>query len=65
MKANRRSPVNALRMLMLPAPERAAARAERRAEEQMRRERDNEHSAERRAARLQAEAWRSRDGWHL
>jgi hypothetical protein len=65
MKANRRSPVRALRTLMLPRPEREAARAERRAEERMRRERDNEHSAERRAARVQAEAWRSRDGWHL
>jgi hypothetical protein len=64
MKANHRSPINALRMLMLPGPERAAARAERRAEERMRRERDNEYSAERRAARVQAEAWRSRDGWH-
>ena len=43
---------------MLPRDERAAARAERRAEAQMRRERDNLHSAERRAARLQAEARR-------
>jgi hypothetical protein len=60
MKANRRSPIRALRMLMLPRDERAAARAERRAEERMRRERDNEHSAERRAARVQAEAWRDR-----
>jgi hypothetical protein len=58
MKANRRSPVRAIRTLMLPRDERAAARAERRAEAQMRRERDNEHSAERRAARAEAEAWR-------
>lgn len=58
MKANRRSPIRALRTLMLPRDERAAARAERRAEAQMRRERDNLHSAERRAARLQAEARR-------
>ena len=50
-------------MLMLPRDERAAARSERRAEEQMRRERDNEHSAERRAARVQAEAWRERSGY--
>ena len=63
MKANRRSPVRALRTLMLPRDERAAARAERRAEEQMRRERDNQHSAERRAARVDAEEWRSRSGY--
>jgi hypothetical protein len=35
-------------------------RAERHAEEQMRRERDNAHSAERRAARVAAEEWRAR-----
>lgn len=64
MRANRWSRVRQLRELALPRDERAAARAERRAEEQMRRERDNEHSAERRAARVEAEAWRSRDGWH-
>jgi hypothetical protein len=63
MKANRRSPVRALRTLLLPPAERAAARAERRAEAQMRRERDNEHSAERRAARVQAQAWRDRSGY--
>jgi hypothetical protein len=63
MKANRRSPINALRMLMLPRPERAAARAERRAEERMRRERDNPHSAERRAASVDAQAWRDRSGY--
>jgi hypothetical protein len=63
MKANHRSPIRALRTLMLPRDERAAARAERRAEERMRLERDNPHSAERRAARVQAEAWRSRDGY--
>jgi hypothetical protein len=62
MKANRRSPVRALRTLMLPRAERAAARAERQAEARMRRERDNEHSAERRAAQLQGEAWRDRHG---
>jgi hypothetical protein len=66
MKANRRSPVRALRLLMLPRDERAAARAERQVEARMRKERDNEHSAERRAAALQAEAWRTRhgEGWH-
>lgn len=63
MKANRRSPIRALRTLLLPRSERAAARAERRAEERMRRERDNEHSAERRAARVDAEAWRDRAGY--
>ncbi len=65
MKANRRSPIRALRTLTLPRDERAAARAERRAEAQMRLERDNPHSAERRAAAAEAEAWRSRhgEGW--
>jgi hypothetical protein len=61
MKANRRSPMRALRTRMLPRDERAAARAERSAEAQMRRERDNEHSAERRAAAPQAEANRYGD----
>jgi hypothetical protein len=40
----------------LPRAEREAARAERHAEEQMRRERDNTHTPERRAAALEAEA---------
>jgi len=60
MKANRRRPIEALRTLALPRAERAAIRAERHAEAQMRRERDNEHSADRRAARAAAEAWRDR-----
>jgi hypothetical protein len=63
MKANHRSPMRALREFALPRDERAAARAERRVESRMRRERDNEHSAERRAAALQAEADRSRGAW--
>jgi hypothetical protein len=42
----------------LPRAEREAARAERRAEEQMRRERDNTHTPERRAAAREAEAKR-------
>jgi hypothetical protein len=63
MKANRRSPMRALRALALPRDERAAARAERQAEARMRRERDNPNSAERRAARTQAEAWRDRSGY--
>jgi hypothetical protein len=54
--------MRALRELALPRDERAAARAERRVEA-MRRERDNEHSAERRAAALQAEANRYRGDW--
>jgi hypothetical protein len=62
MKANRRSPMRTLRFWMLPRDERAAARAEREAEARMRRERDNEHSAERRAARAEAESWRDRHG---
>ncbi len=41
--------------LALPRPERRAARAERQAEDAMRRMRDNPHSAERRAARIEAE----------
>jgi hypothetical protein len=61
MKANHRSPIRALRTLMLPRDERTAARAERRAEERMRRERDNVHSAERRAAGVDAESWRNRN----
>jgi hypothetical protein len=63
MKANRRSPIGALRTLTLSRDERAAARAERRVEAQMRRERDNEHSAERRAAARQAEANRYGGEW--
>jgi hypothetical protein len=63
MKANRWSRLRTLRELSLPRAERVAARAERRAEEQMRRERDNPHSAERRADRAQADAWRARGGW--
>ena len=41
--------------LRLPAPERAAARSERRVEAELRRERDNEYTAERRAAAVEAE----------
>lgn len=41
--------------LRLPGPERAAARAERAVEAQFRRERDNEWTAERRAAAVEAE----------
>jgi hypothetical protein len=52
-----------LRELRMPRAERAAARAERRAEEAMRRERDNRHSAERRAAAIEAERRRYPAGW--
>jgi hypothetical protein len=51
----RRSPVVVIREWRLPAPERRAARAERRTEAQLRRERDSEWTAERRAAALEAE----------
>ena len=44
-----------LRELRLPKPEREAAKAERRVEAQIRAERDNPHTAERRAAALEAE----------
>jgi hypothetical protein len=50
-----RSPAALVREWRLPAPERRAARAERRAEAQIRRERDSEWTAERRAAALEAE----------
>jgi hypothetical protein len=51
--------VDRLRELRLPKPEREAAKAERRAEAQIRLERDNQYSAERRAAALEAELRRS------
>jgi hypothetical protein len=53
-----------LREMRMPRDERAAARAERRAEEMMRLQRDNPYSAERRAARREAERWRSTAGGH-
>jgi hypothetical protein len=60
MVRDRRSPLRALRELLLPRAERAAARAERRAEAAMRRERDNPETPERRAAAVEAEARRYR-----
>ena len=51
----RENAIRYVRELSLPKPERRAARAERRAEEEMRRMRDNPHSAERRADRIEAE----------
>ncbi len=50
--------VNRLREMRLPRPERQAARAERASEREMRRERDNQHSADRRAAAVDAESRR-------
>ena len=52
---DRRSPIALFRELRLTRPERAAARSERWVEQEMRRQRDNEWSAERRAAALEAE----------
>ena len=51
-----RSPMAVVQEWRLPAPDRRAAQAERRAEAQMRREREFEWTAERRAARVEAEA---------
>jgi hypothetical protein len=50
-----RSPVAVVHEWLLPAPERRAARAERVVEAEMRRERESEHTPERRAAALDAE----------
>jgi hypothetical protein len=61
MFRDHRSPVDIVRELRLSRPEREAARAERRSERQMRRDRDNQHSAERRAAATQAEADRHKN----
>jgi hypothetical protein len=61
MKANSRTQTF-LRELRLPRAERAAWRAERRAEDEMRRTRDNDQTPERRAAAIEAEARRYRDG---
>lgn len=51
----RETAIRYVRELALPKDERRAARAERRVEAEMRRMRDNPHSAERRAARIEAE----------
>ncbi|HEY7618487.1 MAG TPA: hypothetical protein VH834_01895 [Solirubrobacteraceae bacterium] len=59
MRARERAPVRFLRELALPRDERRAAQAERRAEDTIRRERDNPYSAERRAARVEAERRRN------
>jgi len=51
-----RSPAQVIREWRLPRPEREAAAAERRAEHEVRRERDNQESAARRAAALDVKA---------
>jgi hypothetical protein len=51
----RENAIRYVRELALPKAERRAAQAERRVEEAMRRMRDNPYSAERRAARIEAE----------
>jgi hypothetical protein len=53
-----RSPAAVVHEWLMPAPERRAARAERRVEAAMRQERESEHTPERRAAALEAEARR-------
>ncbi len=58
MRANSRTRIF-LRDMRLPKDERAAARAERRAEDAMRRQRDNLHTPERRAAAREAERVRN------
>jgi hypothetical protein len=50
-----RSPTAVVREWRLPAPERRAARSERRVEDRMRRERESEWTADRRAAAVEAE----------
>ncbi len=58
MHHDRRSAPEVLRELRLPRAERAAARAERAVEREMRRERDNQETAARRAAAIEAESRR-------
>jgi hypothetical protein len=55
-RRNLHAPLTWWQEMRLPRPERQAARAERAVEMQMRRERDNEQSAARRAAALEAES---------
>ena len=54
----RREPLAYLREMRLPKPERHAARAERLAEREMRVKRDNQETAARRAAAIEAESRR-------
>ena len=62
MRRNRHRPLTWLQEMRLPGPERQAARAEREAERQMKRERDNDETAARRAAALEAESRRYGSG---
>jgi hypothetical protein len=57
-----RSPAEVIREWRLPRAEREAAASERRAERELRRERDNEETAARRAAALEAEARKGSGG---
>jgi hypothetical protein len=61
MRRNRDSPLGWLKEMRLPHPERQAARVERRAEHEIRRERDNQDSAARRAGATEAENRRHRN----
>jgi hypothetical protein len=58
-----RSPAQVIREWRLPRAERHAAAAERRVERELRRERDNDETAARRAAAVDAEARRGVGGW--
>jgi hypothetical protein len=58
MRRSRRTTLEVLGELRLSGPERRAAKAERRAEAQMRAERDSPRTAERLAAKTQAESQR-------
>jgi hypothetical protein len=59
MRRHEATTVRFLRELAMARADRQAAKAERRAEEAIRRERDNPHSAERRAERTEAERRRN------
>ena len=58
-----RSPAQVIREWRQPRAEREAAAAERRAEHELRRQRDNQETAARRAAALEAEARKGVGGW--
>ena len=58
-----RSPAQVIREWRLPRAEREAAAAERRVEAEFRRQRDNQATAARRAAALDAETRRGVGGW--
>ena len=62
MRRNRHRPLTWLQEMRLPGPERQAARAERETERHMKRERENEQTAARRAAALEAESRRYGSG---